>query len=1148
MKRSSKSPLPSSFAWLNVTQFLGALNDNVFKLLVVFFLLGVLGEAHRASVVTLASAIFVLPFLLFSQASGVLADRISKQRVIVFAKALEVLVMVLGCVALALGSRWGLYGVIFLMSTQSALFGPAKYGIIPELVSTDKLSRANSFLVGLTYLAIIIGTFVPSYLLLTLLDGNFLWLSVFCVAVAVCGLAASSRIERTTASGSKKRFSPWFPLEIARTLRSISSDRELLLAVFASAYFLLLGGFIQQNALLYGQEHLGLTFIQSGYLFPVAALGIGIGAWLCGKLSGRNIEFGLVPIGALGLTLGCVGMGLVPPTIKSVVMVIFVIGVSAGLFIVPLNAFVQFRSPRETRGQILASNSFLGFLGVAVSAGLLFVLSRVLGLTARTSFLVIGALTGLLAIVAIRVLPDFLVRFVVIVVTRILYRIRVRGIERLPVEGPALLVPNHVTWVDALLLSATTQRRIRFVMAKRVAEEHWLRSIFRLMQAIPISPKDPPREIVAALRAARKALDEGYLVCIFAEGALTRNGNMQAFRAGFERIVKGTDYPVIPVYIGGGWGSIFSHCYGKLLSTYPRRIPYPITVSFGNPLPTVSSAHEVRLAVEELSCEYFETLKSPRRILPRQFLRSVRRRWFRPAISDTTGKRLRFGEAAAGAIALGDIIEGATKGQQHVGVLLPASAGGALTNIAITLLGKVAVNLNFTASREAMRSAIEQAELKTVITSRRFIEKLEGVEAPEGSLFLEDVAGKITPARKIWGLVRAAFAPASVLMRGRHVAPDDLATIIFSSGSTGDPKGVMLSHHNIISNIEGFRDVYRFTREDGMCAGLPFFHSFGFTCTLWCPVVTGFRVSFHPNPLDGVAMAELVREEKLTILLATPTFLSVYLRRAKPEDFATLRSVIVGAEKLKQKLADAFERRFGVRPLEGYGATELSPAVALSLPDVTVETVTQIGFKEGSVGHAIPGLAVKVVDPDSGAPVGEGEQGLLLVKGPGVMLGYLGKPELTAETVKDGWYNTGDIGRVDEDGFVFLVDRLSRYSKIAGEMVPHLAIEDAITEQLGAMGRVIAVTAVEDERKGEQLVLFYTDEAGTEQEVLEAMHACELPNLWRPRKQNCSRIEQIPALGSGKTDLKRLRQLAQDFVEHRPSTLNRAIDSIRRSL
>ncbi|MDA0577378.1 MAG: AMP-binding protein, partial [Verrucomicrobia bacterium] len=459
--------------------------------------------------------------------------------------------------------------------------------------------------------------------------------------------------------------------------------------------------------------------------------------------------------------------------------------------------------------------------------------------------------------------------------------------------------------------------------------------------------------------------------------------------------------------------------------------------------------------------------------------------------------------------------------------------GGALTNIAVTLSGRVPVNLNFTASREALAYAIKQSDLRTIVSSRAFIEKLENFSPPSGLLFLEDLLPRISTRNRLSALLAARCAPARWLMCHRRPTPDDLATIIFSSGSTGLPKGVMLTHHNLLSNVEAFASVFGFEHTDRVCAILPLFHSFGFTATLWCPMILGFRAHYHPNPLDSAKITEVVRTERLTVLLTTPTFLLAYIRRAKREDFASLRSVITGAEKLKTRVADAFAEQFGIRPLEGYGSTELSPVVSINLPDYVRGGVAQTGTKPGSTGHPLPGIAVRITDPETGATLPIGADGLVRVKGPNVMRGYLNDPARTAEALHDGWYNTGDIGHIDEDGFIFLVDRLARFSKIGGEMVPHVGVEEKIMAGLDATQASIAVTAAPDERKGEQLVVIFTAAAGDAASLQRLVKESDLPNLWKPREGNFVRVDALPVLGTGKLDLRKLKEIARAHVEGR---------------
>jgi acyl-[acyl-carrier-protein]-phospholipid O-acyltransferase/long-chain-fatty-acid--[acyl-carrier-protein] ligase len=1101
--------LNRSFFWLNATQFLGALNDNVFKLLIIFYLIGLTGSDNAATVTAIAGAVFVVPFLLFTAYAGKLADRFSKRNIVVAAKIAEAAVMFLGCIAFLFESSVALYAILFLMCTQSAFFGPSKYGIVPELVKTEQLSKANSFLEALTYLAIVIGTALAPFLA-QVTGARYVLCGVVCLAISLAGLVVSFNIEITPAVGTKRKASILFVRDIWRTLRGIRNDKDLTMAVYASAFFMLLGAFMQMNLIPYGIEQLKFTEIQSGYLFLIAAIGIGIGSFFAGKLSGRNVEFGIVPLGALAMAFSSVSIALIAPSLYPVLALILIIGIGAGLFIVPIHAFIQLKSPNETRGQVLAASGFIGWVGVALAAVLVWIFGKIFPVSTAPvmGFLILGLLTLALAVVAVIILPDFLVRFIVILII--------------------LLISNHVSWVDSLLLAATQQRRIRFIMERQYYDSKWINWICRLMKAIPISSSDPPKKIIQSIRQARSAMEEGAIVCIFAEGALTRTGMLLEFKSGFEKITKGTDYSIVPAYLGGAWGSIFSHYYGRLLSTLPTKLPYPISVHFGKPMPAGSSSQQIRLAVSELSCDYFNSLKHSRKSLGELFIKSARKNRRRKCVADSTGKKINYGKALVSTIILAEEIKKFTPDQRNVGILLPPSVAGALSNLAVTMLAKVPVNLNFTASTEAVNNAISQAEIKCVISSRKFIEKINFDQSLSDFVFVEDIIKNITTKQKIKALIKAYFVPKRILANAGKFNADDVATIIFSSGSTGTPKGVMLSHHNIISNIEAARMVFKIYPTDNLAGILPFFHSFGLTLSFWLPVISGVSAAYTPNPLDAKLVGEIIHEHNSTILFATPTFLTKYIRRTEPEHFASLREVIVGAEKLKTKLADTFEKTFGVRPREGYGATELSPLVSVNLADVEMPGtgLKQIGGKDGTIGHPIPGIAVKIVDQETDELLPYDQSGLLMIKGPNVMLGYLNKPEETANVLKDGWYNTKDVAAMDEDGFLAITDRLARFSKIAGEMVPHLAVEEVCMQALDAHEQIIAVTAVPDAKKGEQLVVLFDSAATSGEKLHEIISQSDLPNIYKPRKDNFVPVENIPVLGSGKLDIMKVKKIA----------------------
>jgi len=599
--------------------------------------------------------------------------------------------------------------------------------------------------------------------------------------------------------------------------------------------------------------------------------------------------------------------------------------------------------------------------------------------------------------------------------------------------------------------------------------------------------------------------------------------------------MKDVAAPVIPVAIDGVWGSLFSFHKGRFLWKQPRRWPYPVTINYGQPLPPTATPFQVRSAVQELLVEAWQARKARMRPLPIAFINTARNHPFRFAMADAQNPRVSFGAALVRSVFLARRLRTIWSEQRMVGLLLPPSVPGALVNYAALLLGKVPVNLNYTVSEETLASCLRQCDLKTVVTSKMFLEKLK-LKLPCETVLLEEAAAKPGIGEQLAALLIAWFVPDRFLQRWlgaeRKTRLDDLATVIFSSGSTGDPKGVMLSHYNIGSNVEQLEQVFGLGRRDGVLGILPFFHSFGFTGTLGLPAVLGVGVVYHPNPLEAKAIGPLVRDHRLTFLLATPTFLQLYLRGCSAEDFGSLRVVMTGAEKLPDRLAAAFEEQFGLRPLEGYGCTECAPAVAVNTHDFRSAGFRQIGAKRGKIGHPLPGVSVRIVSPEnpwSSENLPVGQPGLMLVSGPNVMLGYLGNPEKTAEVLRGGWYITGDIAAIDEDGFLQITDRLSRFSKIGGEMVPHIKVEEKLHELAGATEQTFVVAGVPDEKKGERLVVLHKLANEKLAPCLEKLAQCDLPNLWKPHVDQFFHVDCFPLLGTGKLDLRKVKELAQKF-------------------
>ena len=1129
----AQEPIPANWRqgfWsLVVTQFQGAFNENGLKNLVVFIILSsVLQKADRDRLVLVVGTLFSVPFILFSMTGGFLADRYSKRTVTIWTKFFEMAVMGLAIAGLGWQNLNLEMAAVFLASTQAALFGPSKYGLLPELLPEPKLSWGNGVLELGTFLAVIAGG-VAGAVLADKLPGHQGWSGVIFLCLSAVGLIFSLGITKVSPADPAKKFRANPIGDLWAQGRLIRKDRVLWLAVLGNTYFWFLGALLTANIVFYGSDVLGISSTRTGILQAAVAIGIGLGSLSAGYLSGGKVEYGLIPLGSLGMTIFGVLLSTHNLSFAHVLVLLAALGFSAGFFAVPVNALIQHRPDERDKGGVIAAANLLSFVGIGGAAGVYYVLQHYSHLSPPAIFLSVSLITVGATFYVLYLLPDALLRLLLWIATHTLYRIHLEGRENVPAKGGALIVPNHVSMVDAVLLIASIDRPIRFLMFKG-SYDHWLVKPFaKIMGVIPISSQLRPREMIQSLRAATQALQDGEIVCIFPEGQMTRIGQMLPFRRGMERIVKGVDVPIIPVNLGGVWGSVFSFERGRYLWKLPRKIPYPVTVTFGKAMPTSSGAQEVRQAVQELGAEAYRLRKRYMRTLHRSFVQTARRHPFRFAMADGRTPKLTFGSALTRTAFLARRLRPIWQDQKMVGILLPPSVPGALVNLAALLMGKVPVNLNYTASNEILASCAQQCGLKTVITSRAFLERVH-IQPPGHVIILEDLAEKPRLIERLRAALIAWLLPVRLIEKSvgaeQAVTLDDTATIIFSSGSTGDPKGVVLSHYNIASNVEQMNQVFMLNADDKILGILPFFHSFGFTGTLCLPTAIGMGVVFHPSPLEAREIGALVSRYSVTFLLATPTFLQSYTRRCSPEDFGSLQYVMAGAEKLPERISIAFEDQFGVRPLEGYGCTECSPAVTVNTKDFRAAQFRQVGAKRASIGHPLPGISVRIVDPVTMNPVPQGETGLLLVRGPNVMQGYLNRPEKTAEVLRDGWYNTGDIAAVDEDGFIRVTDRLTRFSKIGGEMVPHIKVEETLQEMAGVTEQAFAVTSVPDERKGERLIVLHTLADDKLQECLAQLARSDLPALWKPRPDQFIHVDALPYLGTGKMDLRRLKQIA----------------------
>ena len=1023
MRKTARDRLPATFWWANFTQFGGAMNDNLFKLFMIYALIDWNGAENRTEIIGAVTLIFAVPFLIFIPIAGSFSDHFSKRSIIVILKGLEIGVMSVGLVGLLMQSPALLYVTIFLMSSQSAFFGPCKYGIIPEQVGPARLSKANGMIQMFTYMAILAGTVVAPAMSEYFGDYHARAASI-CLMVAAIGFICSLQIAPSPAHPMRQINLNGF-VNLYRTTHLIRRDGFLSLAVLGGSIFMLIGAFMQMNILDFGAEHLGYTEEQSTRLFLLTAIGIGAGSVFAGWISGRSIEFGIVPMGTAIMFACLIVIGTVPEgSVWAVRVAMLLIGVGAGMYIVPLEAFIQYRSPKDKVGSIKAANGFLGWIGVVLASRLLIINESVFNLNAQEGFLVVSVGLFLLAVLSFWILPDFFVKFVIMCIVRTCYRLRVLGIGNLPTNKAALLVCNHVSLMDALLVISSQQRRIRVVMSRRVfnSANVFIRKIVTFAGVILIQDSDGPKQLIRSLKEARQALDDGFLVCIFAEGSLTLSGMMRPFKPGFERIIKGTEHPIIPVYIGGAWGSHASWKRGRAKINPVGDFRHPVSVHFGAELPSSSTVAEVQQAVCEVSAETHELTKSQNHHLGLEFLRIAGKNWRQPAILDAQGNQIDYATVTAQALeTLSWLRQRLEPGETRIGILSQNGPHVTILNVSLALGNLIAVPLDPGDSGSALCTKIKKAALRTVVTDA--VERLNGMAVNPvqiGELLTE------TGGAKSCGLEwRAKWFPGS-LLRGVPAGPDDDCTIQFTRGTTGEPKAVRLSHRNILFNAEALRELISTSEKDVVMGVIPQSNILGYTATTWLPLLSGMAVAYSGEPLDPVGAGALCERLKATIIPATPGFLAACTVSVDAACFKTLRYVFTGGDRLDPGVAGDFERKFGIAPLEAYGATELAPVCSLSLPDIAVGRFAEKGRKSNSAGRLLQGIAVKIMDPDTQQSQPAGQTGIIHVKGPNVMQGYFNDPQRTSRFLDDNWYDTGDLGYLDEAGFLTIVGRFAR--------------------------------------------------------------------------------------------------------------------------
>jgi acyl-[acyl-carrier-protein]-phospholipid O-acyltransferase / long-chain-fatty-acid--[acyl-carrier-protein] ligase len=734
--------------------------------------------------------------------------------------------------------------------------------------------------------------------------------------------------------------------------------------------------------------------------------------------------------------------------------------------------------------------------------------------------------------------------------THIFYRVRLYGAENIPHKGGALLICNQKSYLDFLFVIASTKRNVRFFVHRPLYEKPLLRFIFARTLAIPISLDDATEVRAQGLKEAHDALAAGHVVCLFLGLGLHRSPSMLHFNEGFDYLREELDVPIIPMYIDQMWGSVFLYDKGEYFQRFPKKMPYPVNILIGGPLPSKSAGHLVRTAVQELSTTTFSLRRKETRTLHEAFVAEAKKHAGRLCMVDSSVGGITYGKALAAVLkvthAIKHLITKQVNAGEHIGVLLPQSCLAAVTNIAVLLSGNIPVNMSSSMPRERREAIIHECRIKTVISSEEYL-STHTIARSEGMVLVDNALIFRQTLSTAFSNFLMRFCPLSLFNKLWHLPQgqslDSLATVVFSSGSTGEPKGIMLSHLNILSNIEGLYQMLRLSHKDVLLGTLPFEHPFGLTATLFFPLVTGMAAVYEQDEKNTDDVSAIVKERAVTVLVAHPAALERYARKCPAEAFDSLRYAIVGVDKLSKHITAAFHSAFGLMPFESYGATELSPIVSLGMPAYALELVVPDGaVAENSsetarqafkVGYPLPGIAVKIVVPDTNEQRAYNEKGLLLVKGPNVMMGYLGDEARTKEAMQDGWFITGDIAFIDNNGFLHVIDRLSRFTQVGDEEVSHALLEEELMDCVGSSELLFSVTAVSDDKDQERLVVLY-DRSVNIKKLLREMSLRSLPQGWLPDEEFFYEVPMIPHLPSGKADLVRVKDLAQErhFVHH----------------
>ena len=1126
------------FLPLFVTQALSAFNDNVYRFSLSIILLTTFGVERGGVLNTISAALFILPFFLFSAVAGQLSDKFDKARMARRIKFAEIFIVGVSAISLFTTHVPLQQFCIFLAGTQAAFFGPIKYAILPQHLHKEELLGGNGMVEMATFVAVLLGTIFGTIAINQ--QGGQTVVASLMIGIALFSYWTTTQIPAAPSAQPDLKLN-WNILgETWNVLKIASARPAVFQSILGVSWFWFLGVVFVTQIPLFTIGTLHGTETTATMIFALFSIGIAAGSIYCNKLLGGKVSLKFVPISALLMSLFIFDMyfaagyasAITPPgqtaTLLSLLSnfnglrVLFdlaAVAFCAGLYVVPIFATMQTKTPYYLRARIIGANNIMNAIFMIIATLLSGVLlSR--GLTARGLFLCLGFANLLAAIYVIRLLPHALLASLARGLFRLIYRVEVRGEENLVAAGPkALVIANHTSLLDGPLLSAFLPEKAGFAINTHMANRWWVKPAFALVDLCPIDPSNS-----MALRSLVEHLKKGKRVVIFPEGRLTITGGLMKIYEGPGAVADMANAKILPVRIDGAQRSPFS----RLKGLFPTQVFPKITITY---LPPVKPSKENGLkgsALREHQAEklydimtdmIFKSSKIDQTIW--QGVLEARKLHGGKTVvyEDITRQKMTYDRLVLGSLILGKKLAEATPAQKYVGVLLPNANAAAATIFGLYAHGRIPAMLNFSTGAVNMSAACTAAQLHSIITSRKFIDtaEMQGdidlLSKNCAIIYLEDLREKISGLDKLRGILARIFVNATLRRYGAETDPNAPAVVLFTSGSEGVPKGVVLSHRNIISNCEQIHARIAFTPRDVFFTALPVFHAFGFTGGIVLTALRGIKSFLYPSPLHYKVVPEMVYDTDATVLLATDTFLTGYARAAHPYDFYNLKLVVGGAERIKTETRALWSEKFGLRITEGYGATECSPVISANTP---------MHSKYGTVGRIFDGMDYRL-EPVEG--IAEG--GRLIIKGPNIMLGYLRADNPgVLEPPPNGWYDTGDICTVDERRFVTILGRAKRFSKIAGEMVSLTAIEMKL-QQLYP-DHAFGVVGAPDAKKGEQLVCYTTMEKPDRKEIATGLKGLGSTELMIPK--TIENVKELPLLGTGKTDYMTLNRMAREAV------------------